>query len=97
MKTSTFTRSVIGAVDGFLNVAARFLQNLSHLAGHVGGVLIFVLNKDLSEAEEQLGTLRSRSGAPFIKRSLRRINGCVDVFAGREGKAAYNITVICRV
>ena len=35
VQTPAFARRVIGAVDRFLHVAAGFLQNLAHLAGHV--------------------------------------------------------------
>ena len=48
MQTTPFTSGVISAVDCFLNIAARLLQDFPHFAGHISRVTILVPDQDLA-------------------------------------------------
>ena len=71
MQTPAFARGVVSAVDRLLHVAARFLQDLAHLAGHVGGELLFVANQDFAELEKKLSAFRRGRASPAVKRLAR--------------------------
>ena len=60
MQPTAFARSVVCAIDCFLNVAAGFFQNFAHLARHVGGVLLLVAHQNLAHAKHEFGSLRRR-------------------------------------
>ena len=60
MQTATFAGSVVSAIDGFLDIAAGFFQNLAHLARHVRGVLLLVAHENLANAKHEFGSLRRR-------------------------------------
>ena len=62
---AAFAGKVVAGVDGFLRVAAGFLEDLAHLAGHVAGVFFLALEQHLGGAEDDFGAARGRHQAPF--------------------------------
>src|SRR5262249_44386231 len=81
-------------VDGFLHVAARLVDDLAHLAGHVLRELLFPLREDLGGPEQQLGPARRRHQAPALVRQARRVDRLFDVAARRFLESANQIITI---
>ena len=97
MQTSTFAGGVIGAVDRFLHVAARFFEHLAHLAGHVRGEALLVADENLAEAEENLRPPRRRCIAPTVEGRLRRVHGRVHIIAGGKRETSNDVLSVRRV
>ena len=55
-----------GHVDGFLHVAARFVQHLPHLARHVARQRLLAFGKQLRGAEQELRAARRRHEPPAL-------------------------------
>ncbi len=91
MQTPPFARRVVSAVDRFLHVTARFLQDLAHLAGHVGRVFLLVANQNFAKLEQNLSTFGRGRASPTVKRLARRRNRIIDIFLSRVRKAADQI------
>src|SRR6185369_10693533 len=87
VQTSPFAGGVVSAIDCFLNVAAGFFQHLTHFASHVRGEFFLVANQDLTETEKHFGAFWCGRVAPAIERSLRGVNGGMDVVASGKRKA----------
>ena len=66
-------------VDRFLHVAARFVEDLAHLARHVARERLLALGEQLRGAEEQLRTPRRRHEAPGAIRARGGLDGAFDV------------------
>ena len=81
MQTPPFAGRVVGAIDRLLNIATRFFQNLTHLAGHVRGVLFFVADQDLADSKQNLGPAWRGRTPPAIERRGRGGDGGADVVA----------------
>src|SRR5260370_30419899 len=94
MKPSSFTGSVVSAIDCFLNVAPSFFQYFPDFQSNVGGESIFVGNKDLAKTEKQFCASWRRGMAPAIECLLRGIDRGIDVVAGRERKPAYDVEIV---
>ena len=97
MKASALASRVVGAVNGFLHVAARLLQDLAHLARHVRGENGFIPNQYLAEAEENFGAARRGRAPPAVKTLARSLNRRVHVFFCRNGKAAHHVARVRRI
>src|SRR5215213_10369139 len=67
VQATAFARSVVSAVDSFLNVAAGFFQNLAHLARHVGCELFLVLDQYLAETEQDFSAFGCGRVTPAIE------------------------------
>jgi hypothetical protein len=67
MQPAAFAGGVIGAIDRFLDIAARFFQDFAHFAGHVAGVLCFVANQNFADAKKNLGAARRRRVTPGVE------------------------------
>ena len=76
---AAFAGVVIGSVDSFLDVAARFFEDFAHFAGHVAGVLFFALDQDFGGAEDDLGAARGRNQAPLGEGAFGSVHRCVHV------------------
>ena len=63
---------VEGHVDRFLDVAARLVQDLPHLAGHVARELLLARGDDLRRLEEDLRAQRRRHQPPVLVGARRR-------------------------
>ena len=74
MQSSTFARSVVSAVNCFLNVAAGFFQDLAHLARHVRGKPVLIANQNLAQTEKNFRASGGGRVAPAIKGFLRGID-----------------------
>ena len=81
-KPPPFARHVIRHVDSFLNVAARFREDLAHLAGHVLGKLFFAQQEKFCRAKQYLRALGRRDEPPGLVRFLRGIHGRIRVLRG---------------
>ena len=68
-----------GAVDAFLHVAARFLENFAHLAGFDASQIFFVLAQKLADPIKQLAALGRGNQAPAIECFFGRLHGGVDI------------------
>ena len=83
---AAFARHVIRHVDGFLHIAARFVQNLAHFAGHVLGESFFALHQQLRGAKQNLGALGRGHEPPLFVRFRRGVDGRADILPGRGDK-----------
>ena len=81
-QAAAFAGKVVGGVDGFLRVAARFFQDLAHLARHVAGVFFLALEQHFGGAEDDLGAARGRNQAPFGEGVAGGFDGGVHVGFG---------------
>ena len=79
---ASFARHVISGVHRFLNVAAGFLQDFAHFAGHVAGVVFFALGQHLGGLKDDLGAARGGNQSPLHERSLRGVHGGIDIGLG---------------
>ena len=75
MQTPPLAGGVVGAIDGFLNVATRFSENFSHFARHFGGAIFLALDQNFGGAKKNFGAFRSRRKSPLVIRSFGGING----------------------
>ncbi len=68
-----------GHVDRLLDVAARLLEDLAHLARHVARVLLLAVAQDLAEPVEDLAALRAGHEAPALVRRGCGVDGVLHV------------------
>jgi len=71
--------SEVGRMIG--EVAARFFQNLTHLAGHIRSVLFFIADQDLACPKQNLCASRRGCTPPVIKGLGGRRDRGADVIA----------------
>jgi hypothetical protein len=69
-----FTGHEEGHVDRFLDIAARLVQNLSHLARHVARQRFLPVGEKLCGAKEQLGAPGRGHQPPMLVGPLRRLD-----------------------
>ena len=67
-----FARHEEGHVDRFLDVAARFVEDLAHLARHVARERLLALGEQLRGAEQHLGALAAPAPAASARRRAAR-------------------------
>ena len=79
-QTASLAGHVEGGVDGFLHVAARFSQDLTHLAGHFARILFLALQQQFAGAIQNLGALGRRRQPPGLPGFGRGFHGGIDVF-----------------
>src|SRR6185503_11893650 len=79
---------VVRHVDRFLDVAARLVQDLAHLARHVAREVLLVLHQYLGGAVEDLAALGGGQRLPARVRLARAGDRPLDVFGSRVGEAA---------
>ena len=75
VQPTPFARGVERAVNRLLHVAAGLLQDLAHLARHVGGETIFVTDQYVAQAEQNLRAARRGQTLPRISRFARGGDG----------------------
>ena len=97
MKPTTLARSVVGAVNRFLNVAASLFQDFAHLARHVRAVTFLIANQNLAETEKNFRATRRRRATPAIRSVARGINRRVHIFSSRERETTNQIVRIRRI
>ncbi len=79
---AAFPGHEVSGVDGFLGVAARFFQDLAHLASHVARVVFLALFENLGGAIEHFGAARRGHETPFGEGAGGGVDGGVDVVLG---------------
>ena len=79
-KAASFTSHVVGGIDGFLYVAASFLQDLSHLASHIAGVLFLAFDEHFGGFVDDFSAAGSRHQAPLGKSPLGGIHSGIHIF-----------------
>ena len=79
MQASALAGRVVRAINCLLHVAAGFLQDFAHLAGHIRGIDVFVSNQDFAQAEENFGAARRGRAPPVIERVSRRRDCAIDI------------------
>jgi hypothetical protein len=65
-----------------LNVASSFLEDLSHLAGHLPRILFLAADENLADLVDVFRALRRRSESPFPVRLPGGRDGLVHVLLG---------------
>ncbi len=91
VKSTAFARGVVGAVDRLLHVAASFLDDLAHLAGHLASEFVFVCPQYLAEREQDLGPFRCGRTTPACGCVLCRRDGQINVFGRRFRESANDV------
>ena len=97
---AALTRHVEGHVDGFLHVAAGFLQHFAHLAGHVPREGLLPIGDELRRLEQQLGAARRRYQAPGLVAPRGGAQGGLDVHSGgmletdRSGRRVRRVPIL---
>src|SRR5271167_3344631 len=82
-QTAALAGGVVTTIDGLLHVAARFLDDLPHLAGHVARVLFFARDQQLSRLVKHLAAARRRYQTPLLEGLARGLDRLVNIlFAG---------------
>ena len=71
-EAAAFSGVVVGGVDGLLDIAARFFEDLAHFAGHVAGVVFFALDENFGGAEDHLGAPWARGRDAILRRRVWR-------------------------
>src|SRR5271166_1927420 len=89
---AAFTSGVVTAVDGFLYVAPRLLDDFAHLTGHVACVVFLPCDEELRGFVEHLGTTWGRHETPLLERLTGSLDGMVYVFPGRLLEDADDLT-----
>ena len=79
-QAAAFAGGVIAAIDGFLNVTARFLDDLAHLARHQLRILFLARDQDLRRLVQHLSAARCGHQSPRLEGLLGRLDGCVHIF-----------------
>ena len=78
-QATAFAGGVVAAIDRLLHVAARLLDHLAHLAGHLLRVLFFAGDQDLRRLVQHFGTARRGDQAPLLERLFGGVHGQVDI------------------
>src|ERR1051325_1945860 len=68
-----------GHVDGFLHVAARLVEHLPHLPGHLAGDLFLVALEHRADRVEVLRALRRGDEAPALVGAVRGVDRGVQI------------------
>src|SRR5580658_558987 len=93
-EAAAFSGDVEGFVDGFLDVAAGFGEDLAHFVRHLARVFLFVLDKDVAGTHENLRTLGRGDETPGGEGFFRGGDGAVDVFCSGGRKLADDVGVV---
>ena len=81
-------------VDRFLDVAARLVEHLAHLARHVARERLLAVGDELRDAEQDLGAARRRHEPPFVVRARGRGNRALRVLRRRVLKESDQVGVV---
>ncbi len=94
---SALARGIVGRVGPLLNVAARLLENLSHLPGHGPRDLLFAPAQNLSHSKEHLAALGRRHQPPTRQSLLGGADRFVDVRRARVREEADQVAPVGRI
>lgn len=93
----SFTGDEVGHVNGFLGVAAGFLEHFAHFPGHVVGDGFLVTDENFAHPEDVLGTLGWWNKPPPGVGFGGGGHGRFDVLGRRVGKVADDVAGVGRV
>ncbi len=96
-QAAAFSSHKVAGVDGLLRVAAGFLDDLAHLAGHVTRVLFFTFKEHFRSAENDFSAVRRGDEAPLGVGALSGIDGSIDIGLAGALEDADNVTRVGRV
>ena len=91
---AAFAGHVVGHVDGFLHVAARFFEDFTHFAGHVLGKILFALDEQLGGAEQNFRAFGRGYQPPFFVCFCCRFYRRIDIFVGRGHEHSHQLIAV---
>jgi hypothetical protein len=91
VQPAAFAGHEVGHVDRFLDIAARFLEHLAHLARHVARERLLAVGQQLRGAKQQLGATRRRHEPPLLVGAACGVDRALNVLAGRLLEHAHQL------